>query len=228
MQIDAPAVAECRDRFAGAGVERVDIAGDGGIDAAIVAAIGPVHHAAIRSLPPDARVERPQVLAGRRAERERLVRRRHRVEHAIDHDRLCLQAAGLAAVVHPRLFELLHVAAVDLVEARVANLLRAAAVRRPSRGRSGAPAVLAAARVPRSHWSVRYRKERAPSRRTANRARGDRGALHWRCSHRSVTSPAASPPGRQRRSAAGSLASWSVSPTDCFNRTSSAFIVAVS
>ena len=132
VQIDAPAVAECRDRFAGAGVERVHIAGDRSIDAPVVSTVAPVHQPAIRSLPPDARVERPQVLAGRRAQRERLVRRRHRVEHTIDHDRLRLQTARLAAVVEPRLFELLHVGAVDLVETRVANLLGAAAVRAPA------------------------------------------------------------------------------------------------
>ncbi len=104
LQIDAAAVAECRDRLAGAGVERVHVAGDRGIDAPVVAPSLQYISAAIRSLPPDARVERPQVLAGRGAQRERLVRRRHRVEHTIDDDRLRLQTARLAAVVDPRLF----------------------------------------------------------------------------------------------------------------------------
>ena len=52
----------------------------------------------------------------------------YRVDHAVDHDRLRLQTARLAAVVGPGQLELLHVAAVDLVEARVAHLLGPAAV----------------------------------------------------------------------------------------------------
>ena len=116
VQIDAAAIAERRYRLARRGIERVHVTRDSGIDSAIAGAVGPVHHAAVRALRLDARIKRPQVLASRGAERKGFVPRRDAVEHAVDDDRLRLQTAGLAAVVNPRLFELLDVAAIDLIQ----------------------------------------------------------------------------------------------------------------
>ena len=59
------------------------------------------------------------------------------VEDAVDDDRLGLQTAGFAGVVGPGDLQLLDVLAVDLLEAGVADLLRAAAVE-PRRARGSA------------------------------------------------------------------------------------------
>ena len=132
VEIDPAAIAERRYRLAGPGIERVNVTRDCGIDSTIAGAVGPVHHAAVSALRLDARIKRPQVLACRGAEREGFVPRRDAVEDAVDDDRLRLQTSGLAAVVDPRLFELFDVAAIDLSERRVPDLLRPTAVGRPA------------------------------------------------------------------------------------------------
>ena len=98
-------------------------------------------------------VERPEMRAGRGVDREDLLRGRVAEQHVANDQRLRLQRAGLAGVVGPRQLELLDVAAIDLLQRRVADLLRAAAVapdrrRRRSLGGDGEARVtrMAAAR----------------------------------------------------------------------------------
>ena len=94
---------------------------------------GPVHDAAARAAPLQPGVKRPQVLAGVGLQRKRLVGRRGRVEDAINDDGLGLKSAGFAGVVRPGDLEPPDVAAVDLLQRRIADLVGAAAVE-PFRG----------------------------------------------------------------------------------------------
>src|SRR5579871_973242 len=130
-EIDPAGGPECRNRFAGARVERIDEIVNRGEHAFVLTA-APVHDRTIRPAPADARIEGPQRGTGIRPDREGLVRRRVAVEHAVDHDGLRLHRTGFPGVEGPRDLELLDVAPVYLCQRRVPNLFRSAAVARPS------------------------------------------------------------------------------------------------
>ena len=80
-----------------------------------------------------ARVKGPELLACRGIQREEFLCGREAVKHAPDDERIGLQTARFAGIVGPRKFELLHVAAIKLLERRVAIIGCGAAVRRPVR-----------------------------------------------------------------------------------------------
>ena len=70
----------------------------------------------LRSISPESNVQR--FLAGRGIERDDLLRRRVRVQHAVDHQRLRLQAAGFAGIERPGHTQRGDVVAIDLRERR--------------------------------------------------------------------------------------------------------------
>src|SRR5690606_4062278 len=89
------------------------------------------HDPRVRPLPADARVEHPSHAPWGAMTGDGPARRRADEHAAPGDERLRLQAAAFAAVPDPGDFEVPDVAAIDLVEARVAQLPGAAAVGRP-------------------------------------------------------------------------------------------------
>ena len=130
-EVDAAVAAEIGDWFAGAGVEGVDIALDGGEDTRRFA-VGPVDHGAIRAVAGDAGVESPEKFSGGAVERDRFVAGREAVEDAVDENGLGLRIArAVGGVVGPGDCELFHVGAVDLLEVGVADTGGSAAIGGP-------------------------------------------------------------------------------------------------
>ena len=114
-------------------VERIEAA-TGGEEDPLVASVGPVHHAAIDvrlARPLGERIESPEQRAALGTQRDDGERRCGRVENPVDDNRRRLDLGmdsgrDVAGVVRPRDTQPADVAAVDLIEQRVARVSRLA------------------------------------------------------------------------------------------------------
>ncbi len=145
LQIDHAALAERRDHRAVLGVQRDQAVAGGDVEDAVVAlAVGPVRDAAAGQLARRDRgavafavAVRPDQLAGPAVERDhRAARAGGGVEHAFDRQRRAFElelgaGAEVVGLEAPRDFELIEVAAVDLIERRILGAAHVGGVVRP-------------------------------------------------------------------------------------------------
>src|SRR5579864_6130074 len=133
-EIDAAGIPETGDGCAGLGIERIQIM-PRDEENALILTVFPVRNAAVaygmRGLSAVVRIEGPSKLAGCGIECDDAQLGRGGVQNAVDHDRIALHLRGVELVTGvegPGDAEILHVAAIDLVQIGIANAFRAAAV----------------------------------------------------------------------------------------------------